>query len=81
MEPVIIALAEAIWPPLELQAAEQSTGDAAALAHYFRLSGAEMKQVPQEVRAGRNACASLLLCHAATAALACICSEAMGHVE
>jgi hypothetical protein len=51
MEPVIIALAEAIWPALELQAAEQSTGDAAALAQYLRLSGADMKHLPQEVRA------------------------------
>jgi hypothetical protein len=61
MEPVIIALAEAIWPALELQAAEQSACDAAALAHYLSLSGAEMKQVPQEVRASRNACTSMLL--------------------
>jgi hypothetical protein len=50
METVITALAEAIWPALELQAAEPSNGDAAALAQYLRLSGAEMKHFPQEVR-------------------------------
>jgi hypothetical protein len=69
MEPVIIALAEAIWPALDLQAAEQSTGDAAALAQYLRLSGAEMKLLPQEVRASRNASTSMLL----ACSNSCIC--------
>ncbi|KAF6266547.1 GMC oxidoreductase-domain-containing protein [Scenedesmus sp. NREL 46B-D3] len=49
MENVILALAEAIWPGLELQAVERSTVDAAALSRYLRLSGAEMKQLPEEV--------------------------------
>lgn len=50
MEPVILALAEALWPALEQQEAERSAGNAAALNQYLRLSGADMKQVPEEVR-------------------------------
>ncbi|WIA29237.1 hypothetical protein OEZ86_011745 [Tetradesmus obliquus] len=49
MEPVILALAEALWPALEQQEAERSAGNAAALNQYLRLSGADMKQVPEEV--------------------------------
>jgi hypothetical protein len=50
MEPVILALAEALWPALEQQEAERSAGDTAALQQYHRLTGAEMQQLPEEVR-------------------------------
>jgi hypothetical protein len=69
MEPVILALAEALWPALEQQDLERSAENDSAMSRYFSLSGADIHQLPEEVR-DEQACNAMLPGHAATVAIA-----------